>query len=107
MRQIPEELNVLLGHVDTQDPWDASWLLAHVRQDLDDPAHVEQLESQAVQVILSVGETKFPVGQLSMHWPPDRTKPGRQPVHCSWLTVEATLKLGILQDVHLNGQPKN
>lgn len=107
VRHIPEELNVLLGQVDTQEPCEASWLLVHVRQKAEDPAQVEQLESHAVHVTLSVEEMKFPVGQLSTHWPPERTKPGRQPVHCSWLTVDATLKLGILQPVHLEGQPKN
>ena len=43
--------------------------------------------------------------QFSTQLPFERTKPGRQPVHCSSLTVEATLKFGILHDVHFAPQP--
>jgi hypothetical protein len=57
-----------------------------------------------VQVKLSCGERKVPDGQLSTHRPLDRTKPGRQPLHCNWLMVDATLKLGIPQEVHFDGQ---
>lgn len=34
-----------------------------------------------VQVTLSFGSRKVPVGQLSTHLPFDKTDPGRQPVH--------------------------
>lgn len=40
-----------------------------------------------------------------MHEPFDRTKPGRHAAHCNWLIVDATLKLGIPQEVHFAGQP--
>ena len=35
------------GHDETHSPSDASWLFAHVRQNVDDPAQVLQDESQA------------------------------------------------------------
>ena len=53
-----------------------------------------------VPVTLSWGETKVPDRQASMH----RKDPGRQPVHWSWLTVDATLKFGILHEVHFAPQ---
>jgi len=59
-----------------------------------------------MQVKLSCDETNVPEGQLSRHHPWDRTKPGRHPVHCSWFTVDAALKLGILHDVHLAPQAR-
>ena len=40
-----------------------------------------------------------------MQEPFDSTNPGRHVAHCSWLIVDATLKLGIPQEVHLAGQP--
>lgn len=46
----------------------------------------------------------MPSGQLSTHFPCESTKPGKHPVHCNWFTVEATLKFGIAQVVHLVGQ---
>ncbi len=60
-----------------------------------------------MQVTLSEGETKVPVGQLATHFPCERKKPGKHPVHCNWLTVEATLKLGILHDVHFAPHAEN
>ena len=107
MTQTPEELKVSDGHDETHDPAEASWLLAHVRQKFEVPAQVEQLEEQAVHVRLSDGFKNVPVGQLSTHVLLESTFPGRQPVHCSWFTVDATLKFGILQDVHFDGQPTN
>ena len=95
----PEELNVLEGHDETHEPLDASWLFAQVKQKVEEPAQVPHDESQAgrrkcqelsaahpgehlpVQVTLSFGSRKVLLGQLAMHLPPDRTKPGRQPVH--------------------------
>lgn len=82
-RHEPEELKVLDGHEETHDPLDASLLLAQVKQKVDDPAQVLQEESQAVQVKLSVGLRNVPDGQLSIQAPPDRTYPGRHPVHCA------------------------
>lgn len=103
-RQEPEEENVLEGQLETHLPAAASWLDAHVRQNVADPAQVLHEKSQGVQVRLSWGETNVPDGQLSTHLPFDSTKPGRQPVHCAKLTVEAPLKFGILQEVHLESQ---
>jgi len=40
-----------------------------------------------------------------MHCPWEMTNPGIQPVHCSSLMVDATLKFGIPHDVHLAPQP--
>jgi hypothetical protein len=48
-----------------------------------------------------------PEGQLSMHCPWERTNPGRQPVHCASLRVDATLKFGILHEVHFAPQPNS
>lgn len=67
--QAPEELNVLDGQELTHCPLDASILFAHVKQKLALPAHVLQDEEHAVQVRLSVGERKVPVGQLCTHCP--------------------------------------
>lgn len=58
-----------------------------------------------VHVRLSCCDTKVPDGQLSTHFPSDKKNPGKQPVHCTWSMVEATLKLGILHEVHLAPQP--
>jgi hypothetical protein len=58
-----------------------------------------------VHVKLSFGERKFPDGQLPTQEPFDNTNPGRHVAHCNWLMVDATLKLGIPQEVHLAGQP--
>jgi hypothetical protein len=46
-RQDPEEENVLEGQLETHFPAEASWLLAHVRQNVEDPAHVSQDGLQA------------------------------------------------------------
>lgn len=62
--QEPDELNVFEGQDVTHLPPDASWLLAQVRQNVDEPAHVLHDESQAVQVMLSFGSRKVPEGQL-------------------------------------------
>jgi hypothetical protein len=96
---------VLEGQLATHEPEEASLLLAHVRQKVADPEQVEQDESHCLQV-LSVGSANVPEGQDPTHLPPLRTRPGRQPVHCSWSTVEPTLKPGILHPVHFEGQPK-
>lgn len=104
LRQELEEEKVLEGQLETHFPLKASWLEVHVRQNVDEPEQVPQLESQAVQVKLSWGDRNVPEGQLSRHFPLERTEPGRQPVHCSWSTVEATLKFGILHDVHFAPQ---
>lgn len=104
MVHTPEELKDVEGQEETHDPADASWLLVHVRQNFELPAHVEHDESHAVHVKLSVGERNVPVGQLDMHFPPESTKPDRQPVHCAWSIVEATVKFGIWQVVHLGPQ---
>lgn len=45
--QIPDELKALDGHEDTHLPPDASWLLEHVRQNVELPTHVLQEASQA------------------------------------------------------------
>ena len=42
-----------------------------------------------------------PEGQLPTQVPLERKDPGKQAVHFFWLTVDATLKLGIWQAVHL------
>jgi len=105
VRQIPDELNVLEGQLATHEPEDASWLLAQVRQKFADPEQDEQDASHFLQV-LSAGSTNVPEGQDSIHLPSLRTKPGRQPVHSSWSTVEATLKPGIPHPVHFGGQAK-
>jgi hypothetical protein len=57
-----------------------------------------------MQLMLSCGDKKEPAGQLSTQLPCERTKPAKQPVHCSWLMVEATLNPGIPQEVHFEGQ---
>lgn len=71
------------GHELTHLPEEASCEFAHVRQNVAEPAHVPQDESQGVQVMLSVGERNVPEGQLSTHFPLERNVPGRQPVHWS------------------------
>ena len=101
LTQEPEDENVLDGQVDTHCPEEARRPELHVRQKSAEPRHVPQLEEQAkdivmsrvisiayqehapVQVRLSCGETKVPVGQLATHLPCERTKPGKQPLHCS------------------------
>ena len=50
-RQAPDAEKVLEGHVETHLPWDASWLFAHVRQNVEEPAQEPQEESQAVRKI--------------------------------------------------------
>ena len=105
VRQLPEALKVLEGQLATHVPEDASWLPAQVRQNFADPEQDEQEESHCLQV-LSVESRNVPEGQDSMHLPPLRTKPGRHPVHCSWLTVEPMLNPGIPHPVHFEGQPK-
>lgn len=101
VRQEPDDENVPDGHELTQLPPEASLLLVHVRQNVAEPEQVEHDESQVVQVTLSLGETKVPVGQLSKHCPSERNEPGRQAVHFSSSTVEAALKFDISQEVHL------
>lgn len=82
-RHVPEAENVLDGQVETHFPLEETWPLGQVRQVVAEPEHVLQLESHVVHVTLSLGERKVPVGQASMHRPPDRTVPFRQPVHLS------------------------
>jgi hypothetical protein len=78
-----------------------------VRQNVDDPEQEAQVLSQVVQVVLPfVGSRKEPDGQVERHVPLERTKPGIQPVHWAWSTVEAVEKLGIWQLVHLGPQAK-
>ena len=123
--RLPEDEKVPEGQAETHWPLEASWEEdEQVRQKLDAPIHVPQEESHAmeinvnldliqrgekyvpIQVKLSCGETNVPEGQLSRHCPWDRTNPGKHPVHCSWFTVDAALKLGILHDVHLAPQAR-
>lgn len=47
--QLPEELKVFEGQDVTQDPEEASWLFAHVRQWSAEPAQVPQEEEQAAE----------------------------------------------------------
>lgn len=70
--QEPEELNELEGQDVTQLPDEASLLSAQVRQKSAEPAQVPQEEEQAVQVTLSLGSMKVPLGQLSTHLPDER-----------------------------------
>ena len=100
----PAELKDVDGQDETHCPADASWLLAHVKQNFELPAQVVHDESHAVQVRLSVGERNVPVGQLDTHFPLESTKPDRHPVHCAWSMVEATVKFGISHVVHLGPQ---
>jgi hypothetical protein len=100
----PAEVKVDEGQEETQVPLFASWLFAQVRQKSARSVQVLQEEEHGVQVLVEA-ERKVPVGHDSMHLPLERTWPGRHPVHCSWSTVEATLKLGSLHAVHLDGQP--
>ena len=46
-RQAPEEEKVPAGQVATHLPFEASWLLLQVRQNVEDPKHVLHEESQA------------------------------------------------------------
>lgn len=57
-----------------------------------------------MQVKLSWDEMAVPEGQLPTQVPLERKNPGKQAVHCFWLTVDATLKLSILHAVHLAPQ---
>ena len=57
-----------------------------------------------MQVELFWAETVVPEGQLPTQVPLERKNPGKQAVHCFWLTMEATLKLGIWHAVHLAPQ---
>lgn len=122
--QDPVALKLLEGQDVTHFPLDANWLLGQVRQEVDDPTHVVHDESQAkpdegqvsieqilsnyryvrIHVRLSWGEMNVPAGQPLTQFPWERTKPGKQPVHCNWLTVEATLKPVISHAVHLAPQ---
>ena len=100
VRQDPEEEKVLEEQLETHFPADASWLLAHVRQNVGDPAQVPQDALQAkskieirftyinpvlchlpTQVTLSWDETVVPEGQLPTHVPLERNDPGKQEVH--------------------------
>lgn len=94
------------GHVLTHLPFEASSPFAQVRQKVDEPAQVEHEESQVVQVVLFSDETNDPEGQLATHVPFERKDPGRQPVHCSWLTVEAVVNPGISHEVHFAPQAR-
>ena len=47
----PEELNEFEGHEETHFPPEASWLLEHVKQKVDDPAQLLHDESHAVTMI--------------------------------------------------------
>ena len=57
-----------------------------------------------MQVTLSWDDTVVPEGQLPTQVPLERKNPGKQEVHFFWFTVDATLKLGIWQAVHLAPQ---
>lgn len=92
------------GQVDTHFPLEARRFEVQVRQKSAEPAQVPHEDEHGVQVRLSCGETNVPDGQLCTQRPWERTKPGRHPVHCSWFTVEATLKFGMAHDVHLAPQ---
>ena len=69
------------GQEVTHFPPEASSLFVQVRQNVDDPTQVPHEEAPAGQVVLAVGSTNVPVGQLEMHEPLLRKKPGRQAVH--------------------------
>lgn len=101
-----EVVKELDGQEETHFPREASWLLEQVRQNVELPAQVVQEESQAVHVRLSVGERKVPAGQLGTHFPCERTKPGKQPVHWAWSIVDATEKFGIWHVVHFGPQAR-
>ena len=47
----PEELNEFEGHEETHFPPEASWLLEHVKQKVDDPTQLLHDESHAVTMI--------------------------------------------------------
>lgn len=99
----PDEEKELEGQEETHFPAEASWLLAQVRQNVDDPAHVPQDESHLVQVVLSFGSKKVPEGQLSTQVPLFRTKPGRHDEHCTWSMVLAMENDEMPQAVHFSG----
>jgi hypothetical protein len=114
VRHWPADENVPEGQVEIHLPLEASWLLGHVRQKVDEPPHVVQEESQAIefqsanygkrvegldlriQVVLSWEDIVLPAGHESTQTPLLRKNPGRHCVHCFWSTVDATPKLGIL-----------
>jgi len=48
VRHEPDVANVLEGQVETHFPFEASWLAAHVKQNVDEPAQVPQEESHAI-----------------------------------------------------------
>lgn len=84
------------------------------KQELHDESHARSdkfkvpLESGYdihVQVKLSCGDTNVSLGHSVTHWPWERKKPGKHPVHCNSFAVEAALKLGMMHDVHFAGQP--
>jgi len=55
-------------------------------------------------VTLSFESRSVPVGQLSTHFPSNKTDPGIQDVHRAWSIVDEVLKVGILQDAHFELQ---
>jgi hypothetical protein len=101
----PADENAPDGQEETHLPADASCEPAHVRQNVAEPLQEPQDESHGLQVMLSSGERKVPLGQSAMHVPLESTELGRHAVHCSWFTVAATLKFGIPHAVHFAGQP--
>lgn len=95
-------------------PLKAKPLLGHDKQKLAEPTHVAHSELQAMSGLAKQfgkgichlrmhvasfwEETNLPAGQLWTHCPFDKKYPGKHPVHCAWLIVDAVVKFGIVQD---------
>jgi len=75
-RHEPDEEKVSAGQLATQLPSEASRLPEQVKQNVDDPAQVPQLESQERQLRLSCGDRNVPEGQVSTHFPSEKRSQG-------------------------------
>ena len=61
----PDELNDPVGQDATHLPFEANWLFAHVKQNVDDPAQVPQDESQAAPDVVSPDSCSLAATELT------------------------------------------